>query len=394
MIPDTKYHFLFFGLTSFHSLPQREQAIAAECAASGHVVDFVEIAPSLAGRSHALFNRMFAPLARDSGFLRNHTHPNLRIHTPPTLPTGFRNSLTPAVDRLLFRQWFHHRFRNVDISRSIVMVMMPLWWGNFIDRTFLQPRLLVYDISDALDVQSRNDETMHRLRIADTALGREADLITYSAAEMQSDVQSRFPRTCSLFLPNAVSRKLVDSIGTSFRGRRNGRRSAVGYVGATCGKWFDKDLMLAVAQALPGCDVEIVGPVDTRFADSCSRYENITLHGYVSHDELYAHLQRFDVALIPFLSNEISRVVNPLKLYEYSAAGLPVVSTRSAELAQYEDMLYLASDRQGFIDSIRRALCEDSAELQGRRRAFAECNTWRHRVNDLLICLHSQEVSV
>ncbi|MDT8325713.1 MAG: hypothetical protein RRA94_16480, partial [Bacteroidota bacterium] len=64
------YHFLFFGLTSFHSLPQREQAIATECARMGHQVDFIEIAPSVAGKTHAMLNRTFAPLARDSGFAR------------------------------------------------------------------------------------------------------------------------------------------------------------------------------------------------------------------------------------------------------------------------------------------------------------------------------------
>ncbi|MBR9978420.1 MAG: glycosyltransferase [Bacteroidetes bacterium] len=394
MILDRKYHFLFFGLTSFDSLPQREQALAAECARSGHRVDFIEIAPSLAGRSHALFNRVFAPLSRDTGFTRDSTHPNLRVHTPPMLPTGFRNSLTPGIDRILFQQWFQHRFSKIDFSHSIVMVMMPLWWNNFINRTLVNPYLLVYDVSDALEVQSRSDATMRRLLASEASLGQEADLITYSAAEMDADLQLRFPDTRRLFLPNAVSSEMIARIEITSPHKRNGQRPSLGYIGATCGKWFDKELMLAVADSFPECEIEIIGPVDTSYKEACARRSNIRLHGYVSHERLPDHLQRFDIALIPFFSNEITRVVNPLKLYEYSAAGLPVVAIRSAELEQYASLLYLADGRQGFIDGIRRASHEDTLVLRKNRRAFAERNTWRHRVATLIEYLHPQVLSV
>ncbi|MFA6232938.1 MAG: glycosyltransferase [Bacteroidota bacterium] len=388
MRSDISYHFLFFGLTSFSSLPQREQAIAVECARLGHTVDFIEIAPSVAGKVHAMFNRVFAPLARDTGFSYDASIPNLRIHTPPTLPTGFRNSLTPGIDRRIFRRWFRTTFREVDFSQVIAMVMMPLWWDNFIDRDLFDPRLLVYDICDSLEVQSRDDETLRRLHSSEAALGADADLITYSAAEMERDVRGKFPNTDALFLPNAVSRDFIMKIDREPLVQHHGRPPSIGYIGATSGKWFDSELVIATIRECQDCHVSIIGPVDKHFTDACAQYSNVTLHGYIKHDALASHLRSFDVAIIPFLDNEITRLVNPLKLYEYSAAGLPIVARWTAELAHHSQQVYLARDSVGFIASIRAALEEDSPELRQARRRFAEEHTWGDRVNCLIGHFH------
>ena len=387
MQTDATYHFLFFGLTSFHSLPQREQALAIECARMGHRVDFIEIAPSVAGKTHALINRLFSPLARDSGFKAGAAMANLHIHTPPTLPTGFRNSLTPGIDRVVFRSWFRRRFRNMDLGQSIAMVMMPLWWENFIDHDLLNPRLLIYDICDALEVQSRNERTLKRLRASERSLGALANLVTYSAKEMEGDILERFPGTPSLFLPNAVSTDFMDRFDREPTFHRNGHSKEIGYIGATNGKWFDADLMLETMRRFPDCRVSVIGPVDKTFAQHCAALPNVRLHGYVHHDDLPQYLRRFDVALIPFRENDITRVVNPLKLYEYASAGLPVVATRTAELMHYRDYCFLSPDREAFFTNIRTALRDVDDAHRQRLRHFAEENTWGRRVETLLVSL-------
>ncbi len=393
MAADRSYRFFFFGRTSFNSLPEREQAIAMECARLGHGVDFIEIPPSLGGKAHTAFNRVFSPLSLDIGFAFDDEIPGLRIHTPPTLPTGYRNSLTPAIDRILFRKWFQSRFRDVDFSQVIGMVMMPLWWGNFIDRTFFNPRVLVYDICDALEVQSRSDDTLSRLSAAETMLGHEASLITYSAQEMRDGVCRRFAHADIHYLPNAVSRDFIARIDAEPIIRQNGSPCSVGFIGTTNSKWFDEGLVLATIRACTECHFSIIGPVDRRFAAVCSRYPNVTLHGFVGHKNLASHLRRFNVAIIPFLDNDITRIVNPLKLYEYSAAGLPVVATRTAELTHHASLIYLAQDRESFVSAIHRAVREDTAELRNARRKFAEHHTWGERVRALLGHLHKQGIA-
>lgn len=384
------FHFLFFGLSSFRSLPHREQGIAIECARLGHRVDFIEIAPSVAGKSLAAFHRIRAPLSRDTGFHSHVAIPNLRIHTPPMLPTGLRNSLTPSVDRALFQRWFRATFDSTDIAHAIVMVMMPLWWGNFIDHDLLQPRLLVYDICDALEVPAHSDASLRRLRNSERALVSHADLITYSAAEMIEDIERQHSRRDAMFLPNAVARDFIDAFDREPIHVRKNRPPTIGFIGSTSGKWFDAALVLETARACPDFEFSVIGPVDRRFANACVHHRNITLHGYIPHEQLPGHLRRFDAAVIPFLDNEITRVVNPLKMYEYSAAGIPVIARRTRELEHHASLLYLADDREGFVASIHRALTEDNPPRRQARRQFANQNTWEVRVRDLIAHLHTQ----
>lgn len=443
MIDRSTYHFLFFGLTSFDSLPQREQALATECARTGHHVDFIEIPRSTAGRTQALLHRMFSPLSRETGFARAPEQRRLRVHTPPTLPTGFRSSLAPALDRSIFQQWFRRRFAGTDFSQSIAMIMLPLWWGNLIDRSLLNPRLLVYDVCDALEVQGRTDRALRRLHRHEAQLAAEADLVTYSAHEEGDSIRRRFPRTRTLLLPNAVSTEFVEqcdaaindnpriSEGTAVNGVAdagdmnlikecrsingggpvNGNRSTdgggpvngrepvnggrliqtssqrrpvIGYIGATCGKWFDAELLFASIERFPEYDFCVVGPVTGDFAVRCEKYPNVTLLGFVPHRDLPLLLRSFDAAVIPFLSNAISDVVNPLKLYEYAAAGLPIIAAGVKELMHYSDIVALADTREAFFAGIRHAVEQTDCSRRDRLRSFARQNTWDRRVRRLL----------
>ena len=381
-----QHHFIFFGLTSWDSLPQREHALAAECARLGHQVDIIEIAPSMAGKAHAMLQRTFSPLARDRGFARRRQVENLRIHTPPLLPTGFRNSLTPYYDRAVFRRWFRSTFRGMDMNRAIGVVMLPLWWGRFLDRDFFQPRLLMYDIADAPEVQSRNARTLQRMTECERHIARDVDVITYSALEMGSDIESHFPQVRALFLPNAVSKEFLTSVQHQPRHRSNGLRE-IGYIGATSDRWFDAQLVRHVARAFPQHRFNIVGPAEPAVMAALGAESNVALHGFIPHEQLPAWLERFDLAIIPFQNNGITRVVNPLKLYEYAAAGLPVVATRTDELRHFIPLVELADTPQGFVSAMERALGDDSEEAHATRRRFAEENTWTERVLRLLSCI-------
>jgi glycosyltransferase involved in cell wall biosynthesis len=377
---------LIFGLTSWDSFPQREHGLARELARQGKTVDVIEMPRSLAGTIHGILQRMFTPLARDRGFASEAIPPNVRIHRPPMLPTGFRNSLTPALDRVLFRAWFASAFRRGDFSSTVALIMHPLWWGRFLGRDILDPRLLVYDIADSLEVQSRNERTLSRFRHCEHELSHEIDVVSYSAHVMLSEIETLFPGVRPLLLPNAVSREFIDRLAdTEHAAVKEGKE--IGFIGSTDAKWFDDEVCLEMIDAFPECTVSIIGPVDKRFARQCALRPNVRLHGFVLHENLHEHLRRFDVAVIPFRRNRITSVVNPLKLYEYAAAGLPVVATWTEELSRYHHIAALCKNTDDFLDAIRAALNESDEGARVRRREFASANTWTARVQSFLAML-------
>jgi len=88
--------------------------------------------------------------------------------------------------------------------------------------------------------------------------------------------------------------------------------------------------------------------------------------------------------MIPFLLQPLTMSTNPIKLYEYFACGLPVVSSRLPEVERYSELVYLASTPDEFADQLEHALAEDTNALRKRRRLVAESESWISRCKQLL----------
>ena len=82
--------------------------------------------------------------------------------------------------------------------------------------------------------------------------------------------------------------------------------------------------------------------------------------------------------------NELTRATNPIKLYEYFSAGLPVVSTRLPEVELYRDLTYLADSPTEFSRLSALAVAEQDESLREKRMQIAGLHTWRARAEALL----------
>ena len=110
-----------------------------------------------------------------------------------------------------------------------------------------------------------------------------------------------------------------------------GKERVFGYVG-TIGAWFDWTLMTAMANALPEVRFDLIGPAMA--PPKASLPANLRCLGECASEEVPARLRRFSAGLIPFKVNRLTASVDPIKYYEYRAAGLPVISTKFGEMRQ------------------------------------------------------------
>ena len=148
-----------------------------------------------------------------------------------------------------------------------------------------------------------------------------------------------------------------------------------GFVGAWA-PWIDGRLLEAVAARLPRWQFAIIGPLHGRRP---ARGPNIHHLGHRPHAALAAYLSHLDVGLIPFHLNEVTRAANPVKLWEYLGAGLPVVSTPIPEVLPFRDHVALAAEPAAFARAVEAARNDDSPERREARRRLARQNSWEAR---------------
>jgi glycosyltransferase involved in cell wall biosynthesis len=158
----------------------------------------------------------------------------------------------------------------------------------------------------------------------------------------------------------------------------------IGYIGALA-PWFDFDAVADLARRHPEWEVVLVGPILLGVEDKVMQVTDLPnvwhLHA-VSYDRLPAILRQFTVGLIPFRYNELTRGVNPNKLYEYLAAGLPVISTRfSREVLRFPGLVKAVDPGDDFVTACEEMVGAVSDELsaasirQEARRTARE-NDW------------------
>jgi len=130
----------------------------------------------------------------------------------------------------------------------------------------------------------------------------------------------------------------------------------IGYVGNLSAR-LDLGLLESLARARPDWTFVFAGSTHLdRSILALDRLANVRFLGVVPHAQVRALLGHIDVALIPHLDNEMTRAMNPLKAFVYASAGVPVVSTPVANLAELADVITIAEGTQGFVDAIESAL--------------------------------------
>jgi glycosyltransferase involved in cell wall biosynthesis len=147
-------------------------------------------------------------------------------------------------------------------------------------------------------------------------------------------------------------------------------------------EWFDWRLLGDVASRLPEVSFVLVGP--GRPPRGAPRPPNLHLLGPRPYASAPAYLQHADVGLMPFDVSGHPRIGSsqPLKLLQYLASGLPVVSTAWAELSRLEAPAVLCRSAEEFAAGVRRCLAQPRAVDSWR--AYAAGHAWEDRARRLV----------
>ena len=264
------------------------------------------------------------------------------------------------------------------------------WTANCRYVELLRPDTLIYEYIDELEIFDGYDENMRREHLR---LLRRADLTVCTARALYEKALP-FARR-AILSPNAgdyghFSRCASVPPAPEAAERAARFRFTLGYYGALA-SWFDYALIAAAADARPEWLFLLVGmDYDGSLPKSAllSR-RNVLWIPPQPYGRLPSFLRLFDLALIPFVLNDITRSTSPVKLFEYMSAEKPILCSRMPECLRY-GCVETYPDAAGFLEKAEALLKRrDDPALKAALRKEALENTWEARADEILSALET-----
>ncbi|KLU62993.1 putative teichuronic acid biosynthesis glycosyltransferase TuaH [Peptococcaceae bacterium CEB3] len=158
-------------------------------------------------------------------------------------------------------------------------------------------------------------------------------------------------------------------------------RPLIGYSGAVA-PWLDWDLLQLSVRSNPSLQFVFVGALFD-LARFPLKGANVRYLGLKDYTRLPAYVQHFKIGLIPFKLNDMTKGCNPIKLYEYYAAGPPVLATPLPELLAIPKIQLEADSRRFSARLAHLAGQEEPEPGRAERQAFAQGNDWSVRAGQI-----------
>lgn len=312
--------------------------------------------------------------------------PNLYIYqSPKGLPVSGRFPL----DRVTWQVWLAAlklALRRLRFQRPIVWLSRPEM-GRFLGH--FQESLVIYHVVDEYTAyQTVSGEEAEVLREAERALMQQADLVIVVSPQLL-EVKRTFNSQTHL-VPNGVDVAAFQGpapVPDDLQSISAPRLIYAGLIGAR----LDLKLLLALMRRRPDWSLVLIGqenPAGTEGdIEELRRLPNTHYLGLKPVQQVPAYLLACSVCVLPYASNREAHFLDPLKLYEGLAAGLPIVATPIPAIRPYGGLVRLATGVDAFEAEVEAALAEgrsmEAAQKAAQRQAVAADHTWDARVEQV-----------
>ena len=270
-------------------------------------------------------------------------------------------TLLPPQNRFLLRsKWIHHQWQNLTFPSLFQKVKehgfekVDLLYLDSPVQTFwldwIQAKKTVYRMADR---QSGFKKTSPALLDLEDDLIRRVDLVACTAQTLVETALKRAQKV--VHFPNGIHFSTFSKPHPEPEEYKHIQKPIAVYVGAL-EYWLDWALLKKLAQELPDVSFVLIGKQKEKWLEP---FQNVHFLGSKPHSDLPGYLQFADAGLIPFDAKnfpELVHCINPLKLYEYWASGLGIVSTYFQELSYIQSPALLSFSHEEFKENLLQLL--------------------------------------
>lgn len=236
----------------------------------------------------------------------------------------------------------------------------------------------MYDVIDDWEEFSKKGQAVWYDKKTEIAIAKNADIRVYTAEILRLKINKLINYSnFSYVVPNGVNPdRMRKSIKLQEYDFSKGDLQ-IGYFGHLTDAWFDWELIEQIAKERKNWTIHLIGygePKDLKLP------KNIILYGKKEPSELPKYAAYWDVAIIPFINCELTKAVNPIKVFEYLQLHLPTVASNMPEI-QFYPYVQLAIGSTEFIEAIEKASCQ---KVNNKIISeFIKKNTWEQRFKDI-----------
>jgi glycosyltransferase involved in cell wall biosynthesis len=305
--------------------------------------------------------------------------PDFHVLSPIVLPF-YGVPFVRRLNTLLVTVQVRRAVKRLGIHRPACVVTIPTAWP-------VVNRLAVSSVTfNRSDKQSEFGEVdQSYIRELEEALLRGADRVMYVSHALMA-AEGPLTGDRARFLDHGVDLQLFRPDLPVHEDLADVPRPRIGFFGGFDDYVIDMDLLERLAKSLPEAQLVLIGDA-TCSMERLTSQPNVHWLGYRPYEEIPRFGSGFDVAIMPWLRNGWIEACNPIKLKEYLALGLPIVSTDFPEVHYYEDLVRIAGDADEFIQHVRQSLAGHGPSTPEGRRAAVAASSWDRRAADMLaIC--------
>jgi glycosyltransferase involved in cell wall biosynthesis len=261
----------------------------------------------------------------------------------------------------------------------ILLVNVPILYNSSFIELLQNAALTLFDWSDDFAQFASGCEEQKRTQESINNIIKKADIV-FTVNETLLE-RAKAINENSYCIRNATNLAMFPIFSLK---RKKKKRPVIGYTGWLVPDRLDVELIHFCARSLPEYDFLFVGPkvsADPLHLKEAPR--NVYYQRAVKYEKLAAVIENFDVCIIPNKVNDHTKGNDPIKIYDYLFMGKPVVTTETAGVKDFTELISICTTREAFLQAIKKYIEYDTLEIVTARKKAGFEHSWDMKIDSV-----------